>query len=39
VRPDPSLVPLASIQSPRLDLSDLDDVQGTERLIRRSGAL
>lgn len=39
VRPDRHLVPLARIQSPHLDLSDLDDLEGTEKLIQRSGAL
>jgi len=39
VRPDPALVGLARIESPRLDLSDLDDLEGTEKLIERSGAL
>lgn len=39
VRPDHDLAPLASIQSPRIDLSDLDDLEGTEKLIQRSGAL
>jgi iron(III) transport system substrate-binding protein len=39
VRPDPNLVPLAKIQSPRLDLSDLSDLEGTEKMIQRSGAL
>ncbi len=39
VRPDPALVPLARIDSPRIDLSDLDDLQGTEKAIQSSGAL
>jgi iron(III) transport system substrate-binding protein len=39
VRPDRALVPLARIDSPRIDLSDLDDVQGTEKAIESSGAL
>lgn len=39
VKADPSLVPLAQIRQPRVDLADLDDVQGTVRLIQQSGAL
>ena len=36
---DASLVPLARIQSPPIDLSDLSDLEGTEKLIQKSGAL
>ncbi|MDX6648204.1 MAG: iron(III) transport system substrate-binding protein [Solirubrobacteraceae bacterium] len=39
VRADRHLVPLSRIQSPRLDLSDLSDLQATEKMIQRSGAL
>lgn len=36
---DPRLVPLAEIESPDIDLSDLDDLQGTVDIIEESGAL
>jgi iron(III) transport system substrate-binding protein len=36
---DERLPPLADIQTPEMDLSDLDDLQGTLELLRRSGAL
>ena len=39
VRPDPALAPLSSIHSPEIDLSDLDDLQGSVEMIRDSGAL
>ena len=39
VRPDPNLVPLAKIESPHIDLSDLSDLEGTEKMIQRAGAL
>lgn len=39
VRADPALTPLARIRSPRIDLSDLDDLEGSEKAIERSGAL
>jgi iron(III) transport system substrate-binding protein len=39
VEADPAIVPLAEIEQPRLDLSDLDDLQGTLTLIEESGAL
>ncbi|MDQ3572768.1 MAG: iron ABC transporter substrate-binding protein [Actinomycetota bacterium] len=39
VEADPDLVPLAEIQQPEVDLSNLDDLQGTLRLIEDSGAL
>jgi iron(III) transport system substrate-binding protein len=39
VQPDHSLRPLARIPSPRVDLSDLSDVEGTLELMRDTGAL
>ena len=39
VEPDKGLKPLADIQQPDLDLSDLDDLQATVKLIQESGAL
>jgi iron(III) transport system substrate-binding protein len=36
---DPGIVPLARIEQPRVDLSNLDDLQGTLTLIEESGAL
>ena len=39
VRADPRLVPLERIQQPQIDLSNLDDLRGTLRLIEESGAL
>ena len=36
---DPAVVPLAEIEQPQIDLSDLDDLRGTLELIERSGAL
>ena len=39
VEPDHSLRPLARIPSPRIDLSDLSDLQGTLDLMRDTGAL
>ena len=39
VRPDPALEPLASIEQPDIDLSDLDGLQESVELIRDSGAL
>lgn len=36
---DPRVVPLAEIEQPRVDLSDLDDLQGTLELLEESGAL
>jgi iron(III) transport system substrate-binding protein len=39
VRPDPALHPLASIEQPDIDLSDLDGLQESVELIRDSGAL
>lgn len=35
----PVLIPLASIQTPEIDLSDLDDLQTTIEMIESSGAL
>jgi iron(III) transport system substrate-binding protein len=37
--PDPALPPLASIEQPDLDLSDLDDLQGTLELLQETGVL
>jgi iron(III) transport system substrate-binding protein len=37
--PDPRLPALADIQSPELDLSDLDDLAGTLRLLQDAGIL
>jgi iron(III) transport system substrate-binding protein len=39
VKPDRSLRPLAQIPSPRVDLSDLSDLEGTLELMRDTGAL
>jgi iron(III) transport system substrate-binding protein len=39
VRPDEGLKPLDEIQQPDVDLSDLDDLQATVKLIQDSGAL
>lgn len=39
VEADPAIVPLSEIESPQIDLSNLDDLQGTLALIERSGAL
>ena len=39
IEADPAIVPLSEIESPQLDLSNLDDLQGTLTLIERSGAL
>jgi iron(III) transport system substrate-binding protein len=39
VEADPAVVPLSEIQQPRIDLSNLDDLQGTLTLIQESGAL
>lgn len=36
---DPRLVPLAEIESPAVDLSDLADLEGTLRLIQEAGVL
>ena len=36
---DPRLVPLADIESPDVDLSDLADLEGTLRLIQEAGVL
>lgn len=36
---DPRLVPLAQIESPEVDLSDLADLEGTLRLIQEAGVL
>lgn len=36
---DPRLVPLAEIESPDVDLSDLADLEGTLRLIQEAGVL
>ncbi len=39
VPPNAELLPLADIQTPDIDLSDLDDLQGTLDIIEQSGAL
>ena len=39
VRADRRLVPLEDIQQPDIDLSNLDDLQGTLRMIEEAGAL
>lgn len=39
VEPDPTLVPLTQIDQPNIDLSDLDDLEGTTQMIERTGAL
>jgi iron(III) transport system substrate-binding protein len=36
---DEELVPLSEIQSPNIDLSDLDDLQGTLELLQETGVL
>jgi len=39
VEADPRVVPLSEIEQPRIDLSNLDDLQGTLTVIEESGAL
>jgi len=39
VEPSVELPPLADIEAPEIDLSDLDDLQGTLEMIENSGAL
>jgi len=39
IEADAEIVPLSEIESPQLDLSNLDDLQGTLTLIERSGVL
>lgn len=39
VEADPTLVPLTEIDSPEIDLSDIDDLEATLEMIQRSGAL
>ena len=39
VRADPRVVPLSEIEQPQVDLSNLDDLQGTLKVIEESGAL
>ena len=39
VKADPAVVPLSQIEQPRIDLSNLDDLQGTLTVIEESGAL
>ena len=36
---DPRLVPLAAIQAPDIDLSELADLEGTLRLLQEAGVL
>jgi iron(III) transport system substrate-binding protein len=39
VEADPRVVPLSEIEQPRIDLSDLDDLQGTLALLEEAGVL
>jgi iron(III) transport system substrate-binding protein len=39
VEPAEDVVPLSEIQSPRVDLSNLDDLQGTLELLQETGVL
>ena len=39
VEPDPDLVPLSEIEQPDIELTDLDDLQGTLQLLEETGAL
>jgi iron(III) transport system substrate-binding protein len=39
IEADPAVVPLDEIEQPQIDLSDLDDLQGTLKLIEESGVL
>lgn len=39
VKADPRVVPLSQIEQPQIDLSNLDDLQGTLTVIEESGAL
>ena len=39
VKPEPGLIPLARIEQPDVDLSDLADLQGTVDLLERTGVL
>jgi iron(III) transport system substrate-binding protein len=39
VEPAPGLIPLADIQSPEIDLSDLSDLQGTLALLTEAGVV
>lgn len=39
IEADPRVVPLSEIEQPQIDLSNLDDLQGTVKLIEESGAL
>jgi iron(III) transport system substrate-binding protein len=39
VKPDPALEPLRNIEAPKIDLADLEDLQGTVKLIQEAGAL
>jgi iron(III) transport system substrate-binding protein len=39
VEPDPNLVPLAEIEQPDIELSELDDLPGTLELLEETGAL
>ncbi len=39
VTPNPALKPLAEIDTPDFDLSDLDDLQGTLEMLQETGAL
>jgi iron(III) transport system substrate-binding protein len=39
IQPDPDLPPLADIESPQIDLSDLADLEGTLRLLQAVGVI
>ncbi len=39
VKQDPSLPPLSSIEQPDVDLGDLEDLQGTQELLKQAGVL
>ncbi|HEX6229710.1 MAG TPA: iron ABC transporter substrate-binding protein [Solirubrobacterales bacterium] len=39
IQADPALVPLSRIEHPQIDLSNLDDLQGTLKLIQEAGVL
>jgi iron(III) transport system substrate-binding protein len=39
IEADPEIVPLSEIESPQIDLSNLDDLQGTLTLIEKAGVL
>ncbi len=39
VKQDPSLPPLSSIEQPDIDLADLEDLQGTQELLKETGVI